>query len=212
MFQIQFHIEIAIADKQPEKLVNEISPLGQQLYIHTVFHTYFYCLCCQSHCFRKQRIGSETKEQSAYMQFCQILKKLLSKDIDSVLFIFKGFFQIGNQTPSTRFQEVWTKAIFTVVQTTDIKITSPCTVFSGFTGRLINSLAIFSFLLFHFYYKFINERENTRFSPLICFLTLPPTVPDKIKKIVFTQRIVRVFYSISEFIENIEFAVLISES
>ena len=82
------------------------APLGQQLYIHTVFHTYFYCLCCQSHCFRKQRIGSETKEQSAYMQFCQILKKLLSKDIDSVLFIFKGFFQIGNQTPSTRFQEV----------------------------------------------------------------------------------------------------------
>ena len=114
----------------------------------TPFSTHILLPVLSVHCFRKQGISSETKEQSTYTQFCQILKKLLSKDIDGVLFIFKGFFQIGNQTPSTRFQEVWTKAIFTVVQTTDIKITSPCTVFSGFTGRLINSLAVFSFLLF----------------------------------------------------------------
>lgn len=192
MFQIQFRIKIAIADKQLEKLVNEISPLGQQLYIHTVFHTYFYCLCCQSHCFRKQRIGSETKEQSAYMQFCQILKNSFLKISIAFCSSLKAF---SNWEPNSKYQISGSldKSNIHSRSNNRHKNYIPMYRILRLTGRLINSLAIFSFLLFHFYYKFINERENTRFSPLICFLTLPPTIPDKIKKIVFTQRIVRVF-------------------
>ena len=125
---------------------------------------------------------------------------------------FKGFFQIGNQTPSTRFQKSGQKSNIHSRSNNRHKNYMPCTIFSGFTGRLINSLPFF---LFCFFISIINllMRGEYKILPVNLFSYFTTHCSrSRIKKIVFTQRIVRVFYSISEFIENIEFAVLISES
>ena len=55
-------VKVPIASQQSKEIVHEIGTLGQNFYIHTVLHTSLYSLCCQFHCFRKQRIGGKTEK------------------------------------------------------------------------------------------------------------------------------------------------------